>query len=112
MAQLLVDAEAITVALSPAEKVEAAHGNVTVPRSAMVGARVVQDGMAELQGIRAPGTSLPGLVMVGTWRGAGRTTFAVCHGKQPAVLVELKDARFDRLVVTVDDPEATLAALT
>jgi hypothetical protein len=75
-------------------------------------ARVVQDGMAEVQGIRSPGTSLPGLVMVGTWRQTGRTTFAVCHGRRPAVLVDLKNAPFDRLVVTVDDPEQALAALT
>jgi hypothetical protein len=112
MAKLLIDDDAITVSLSTTEKMEGVRGNVTVPRSAVVAARVVQDGMAEVQGIRSPGTSLPGLVMVGTWRQTGRTTFAVCHGRRPAVLVDLKNAPFDRLVVTVDDPEQALAALT
>jgi len=112
MAQLLIDDDAITVSLSTTEKVQAVHGDVAVPRSALVAARVVQDGMAEVHGIRAPGTSLPGVVMVGTWRQTGRTTFVACHGARPAVVVDLKDARFDRLVVTVDDPDQALAALT
>ena len=111
MAQLLIDADTVTVSLSRAEKVQAVHGDVTVPRSAIVGARVVQDGMTEVHGIRAPGTSLPGVVLVGTWRQAGRTTFAVCHGTKPALVVDLKDAPFDRLVVTVDDPERAVADL-
>ena len=111
MAELKIDDESVTLVLSVVERVEAFHRNVTVPRSAVVGARQVPDGLAEIHGIRAPGTTLPGVVMVGTWRASGSLTFAACHGHRPAVVVNLTGQPFDRLVVTVDDPEETLKRL-
>jgi hypothetical protein len=111
VANLLIDDETVTVALSLAEKVEALHGDVTVPRSAVVRVRTVPDGMDEVRGVRAPGTGLAGVIMVGTWRAAGAVTFAVCHGQRPAVVLELAGQPYDRLVVTVDNPEDAVASL-
>ena len=111
MAQLMVDDESVTLVLSVGERVEAVHGNVTVPRSSVVGARRVPDGLAEIHGTRAPGTAIPGVVMVGTWRASGSVTFAACHGRRPAVVLDLVGQPFDRLVVTVDDPEDALRRL-
>ena len=111
MADLVIDAEWVTVTLSAAERVEALHRDVSVPRSAIVGVRAVPDGMDEVRGVRAPGTGLPGVIMVGTWRSAEGTTFAVCHGRRPAVVIDVTGQAFDRLVVTVDDPQAAVASL-
>ena len=111
MADLLIDDECVTLVLSAGERVEAFHGDVKVPRSAVVGARRVPDGLEEIHGIRAPGTALPGVVMVGTWRASGLVTFAACHGRRPAVVLDLAGQPYDRLVVTVDDPEDTLKRL-
>ena len=36
MASLLIDDQEVTVSLAAAEKIEALHGNVTVPRAAVV----------------------------------------------------------------------------
>ena len=41
---------------------------------------------------------LPGLRMVGTWRGRGRTLVSVRRG-EPAVVVELTGHRYERLVI-------------
>ena len=82
MASLLVEGDVVTVSLSVAEKVEALHGDVSVPRAAVLSARVVPDGMEEVHGLK--GAGLPGAVMVGTWRDGESVTFAVCHGRQPA----------------------------
>lgn len=111
MAQIGITDSEVTVSLSVAEKVEALHGDVTVPRSAVAGAQAVPDGMVEVHGLRMPGTGLPGVIMVGTWRGPDGVTFAVCHGERPAVVLDLKGASYDRLVVTVDDPDATASEL-
>jgi hypothetical protein len=112
MAHLKIDDESIVVVLSGAERVEALHANVTVPRSAVHSARAVVDGMDEVHGIRSPGTALPGVIMVGTWRSSAGTTFAVCHGRRPAILIELTGQPFDRLVITVNNPEEAAAALS
>jgi hypothetical protein len=111
MAELKVDDESVTVVLSAGERMEAFRGNITVPRTSVVAARRVPDGLAEVHGIRAPGTTLPGVVMVGTWRATGSVTFAACHGRRPAVVLNLVGQPFDRLVVTVDDPDDTLKRL-
>jgi hypothetical protein len=78
MAALAIDADSVTVSLSSAEKVEGLHGAVTLARSSIVRVRSVADGTAEIHGLYAPGTGIPGVVAVGTWRQAGRRTFAAC----------------------------------
>lgn len=111
MATVIVDSDSVTVELTGAEKLETMHGDVTVPRSSVVEAREVADAMAELHGVRSPGTGLPGVLMAGTWRSAQDVIFAVCHGRRPGVVIELEDTKYDRIVLTVDDPAGVLAAL-
>jgi hypothetical protein len=112
MAKLLVNDDLVTVSLSAIEKAEAVHGEVSVPRTAVVSARVVPDGMDEVHGLRTPGTGLPGVIMVGSWRDKERVTFAVCHGRRPAVVLELAGQHYDRIVVTVENPDEVVASLT
>ena len=111
MAILIIDGHTVTVSLSAMERLEALHGDVTVLRSAVTQARAVSDGMAEVHGVRALGTSLPGVTLVGTWRTRAGATFAVCHGRKPAIVIDLDGAQFDRLVVTVGDTEHILRSL-
>lgn len=111
MANLVIDDDTVTVALSTVEKVEAIHGNVTVPRSAITGVREVLDGMREVHGLRVPGTGVPGVILAGTFRQPGRTTFAICHGRRPAIVLDLTDEQFDRIVLTVDNPAAAIGTL-
>ena len=112
MADLVIDDESVTVALSARERVEALHGDVTGPRSAIVRGCAGPGGMEEVSGLRAPGTGLPGVIMVGTWRSSAGTTFAVCHGRRPAVVIDVTGQGYDRLVVTVDDPGDAVARLS
>jgi hypothetical protein len=111
MAELVVDPHSVTVVLSAAEKLESIHGDLTVPRSAVRAARAVEDGMAEIHGVRAPGTGVPGVIMAGTFHSKGVRTFAVCHRHRPAVVLELDGEPFDRVVVTVASPQSILDAL-
>ena len=112
MASLLITGDTVTVQLSPVEKAEALHGNVTVPRSAVTSVRAVEDGMDEIHGLRMPGTGIPGLLMVGTVRDHDFVTFAVCHARRPAIVIDLAGQPFSRLVITLDDAEAMAAGLT
>ena len=104
MADLVINDSSVTVVLSAAERIESVHGDVSVPRSSVVGARQVPDGLAEVHGIRRRGTTFPGVLMVGSWRESGSVTFAACHGHRPAVVVELAGQAYDRVVVTIDNP--------
>ena len=112
VARLLIDQRRVTVRLSALEMLEAFHLNVTVPRTSVIAAREVPDGMAELRGMAfgtdwrgvGTGTGLPGVMMVGTIRDGYGLTFAVCHGSGPAVVLDLAGHTYNRIVMTVADP--------
>lgn len=93
------------------EKLEGAHGDVSVPLSCVAEVRTVESGWGELRGIRAPGTGIPEVVAVGTRRGDFGTDFVAIHGHAPAVVVDLAEAPYGRLVATVDDAEAIAAMI-
>jgi predicted dinucleotide-binding enzyme len=115
VASVRIDDQTVTVALSCSEKIEALHGDLTVPRTAVVRARAVPDGLAEVHG-QHMATGWPGVSTAGTVRDLARdfdiATFAVCHGRRPAVVLDLADQPYDRIVVTVGNPDQIVSRLT
>jgi hypothetical protein len=111
MAELRAEGDRLVLHLTAAEHLEGVHGDIVVPMSSVTTMRASDDVWSELRGIRAPGTGIPGIIAVGTRRGSFGKDFAVVHGKGPGVVVELNGEEFDRLVVSVADPEA-VAELT
>jgi len=111
MARLSVEGSELVLDLSGLEELEGFHRSIRVPISTVRDIRSVEDPWPELRGIRAPGTGLPGVIAVGTRRGAGIKDFAAVHGTGPAVVVELNGAEFGRLVVTEEDAPAAAAEL-
>jgi hypothetical protein len=105
MAELRVEGSELVVELSELEKVGALRGDVRVPLASVRAVRVADDPRPELRGIRAPGTGIPGIIALGSRRGEGHDFAAVYHD-HPAVVVELEGTQFDRLVITVRDPQA------
>jgi hypothetical protein len=105
----------VTVALSVTEKIQALHGDLAVPRTAVVRARPVPDGLAEVHGPDMP-TGWPTVSTVGTVRDFARNfdrvTFAVCHGRQPAVVLDLAGQPYDRIVITLGNPGQVVSRLT
>ena len=83
-----------------------------MPLSSVTAVRAVLNAWPELRGMRAPGTGIPGTIMVGTRRGNFGKDFAAVHGQGPAVVVELEGQEFDRLVLTIDDSVTTAERIT
>lgn len=111
MAGLAIDGDDLVLELSTTEKLEGMHGTIRVPLDAVTAVRAVDDPWAELRGIRAPGTGIPGVIAVGTRRGSDIKDFAAVHGKGPAVVVDLVGAEYGRLVATADDAVAVAAKI-
>ncbi len=106
MAGLHVRGNELVVELSELEKLGALHRDVHVPLASVTAVRVADDPWPELRGIRAPGTGIPGLIALGSRRGAGHDFTAVYEH-----LVELEGADFDRLVISASDAQATAAVI-
>ena len=112
MARMIVDGRDLVVGLSWLGKLGAFRGNVRVPLRAVRSAEAEPDPWGALRGIRAPGTGIPGVIAFGTRRFDGGKDFAAVRGGRPAVRVDLGDGSpFGRLVVSVDDPGGTVAAI-
>lgn len=67
-----------------------------------------RDGGWGFRGLRAPGTSLPGVIVAGTYHRKGEHIFYDVHKYDNAIVIELRDEWYARMIVEVPDPEATL----
>ena len=82
------------------------------PLSHVVGAEVDPEIAREWhKGIRAGGTHVPGVITAGTFYQEGERVFWDVHDPEKTVVIHLKDERYARLVIEVDEPPATAAAI-
>lgn len=113
VANLLIESDSVTVQLSGWERAECLHGDVTFPRSAIAGVRVVSSCIDEVDGFKLAGAGVPGSLKVGTWTGgADGRTFAACHGNGPGIVIDLAGEHYHRVVLSHDDPEALASQLS
>ena len=75
----------------------------------MLGATADPGVIDEPKGIRAPGANVPGVITAGTFHIHGERVFWDVHDAAKAVVIELADEHYARLVVQVADPGATVA---
>jgi len=60
-------------------------------------------------GLRMPGTNVPGVITAGTFFQDGKRVFWDVHNPENTVVIELKDERYNELIVEVSDPGAAVA---
>ncbi|WP_040084769.1 hypothetical protein [Corynebacterium humireducens] len=107
MAVLKISDRQVTVALDWWEKLAARRSHFTIPTRVITGVSVVDDacGLAHAvpAGRRAPGTRIRGVTNTGTFTaadGTGASTFAVCHGSGLGIILELKSATVNRIIIS------------
>lgn len=105
MASIAIDGDALHLRLSWLEKLGALHGDVVVPRSCVRSARTSEAPMREVRGLRAPGTAIPFVIGLGTFRTFAWKDFVAVTSK-PGLVIELDGAPFRRLVVSTPDAAA------
>ncbi|GGH48618.1 hypothetical protein [Microbacterium album] len=113
MVTLLLDRTQLEVVLTRTERVLAAQsGNIRVDRGAIARLQLTDEPATWLRGVRSPGTHVPRLLSLGTWRSAqGRDFVAIRHGR-PGVVIDLDgDDRFERLVLSTRHGLALAKAL-
>jgi hypothetical protein len=62
-------------------------------------------------GVRAPGTGVPGVITAGTFYQHGERVFWDVHHPERAIALSLRDESYAKLVVEVEDPDATILAI-
>ncbi|WP_022886867.1 hypothetical protein [Glaciibacter superstes] len=101
MASLRVHPDRLEVHLTPAERTLALRrDSIIVQRENIRSATITDDPWIWFRGIRAPGTLVPLVVAIGTWKFHGGKDFLAVKSKRQAVVIDLVDEEFARLILT------------
>jgi len=110
---LLLDSTRLEVALSATERALTFHrGNVLIERSMITKVQLTDDAWTWLRGVPSPGTHVPRLLAMGSWKSAGGVDFAVIRRHRPAVVIDLDGHEdYQRVVLTTRHGLALIRAL-
>ncbi|WP_308471515.1 hypothetical protein [Rathayibacter sp. AY1B7] len=98
--------------LTAAERLLAFHrSDVVVDRSSIRSATVTEDPWIWVRGIRAPGTAVPLTLAAGTWKFHGGKDFLLIKRTASAVVIDLVDEDYSRLIVSTKHAPELIAAL-
>lgn len=119
MANIAREGNEIVLKLSTGERIMAVHRDVRVPLAAVKSVNVVDEPIRRIQGVKPRnfkvfGGYWPGRFAYGSFfDGAVRGLFAAVNGRKPRGLeITLDGARYTRLIVSLDHPDAAKTALT
>ncbi len=103
MASLRVHFDRLEIQLTPAEKLLALRReDISVQRSAIRSIKITDDPWIWIRGIRAPGTLVPLVLAIGTWKFHGGKDFLVVKNKRQAVIIDMVDEEYARLVLSTN----------
>ena len=113
MAKIVKVGKELVLELSIFEKLGALHSS---PRASIDSIEKVEFidqlwGSSTLRGIRAPGTALPYIVLLGTLRGRGYRDFVAMKGRGEGVVLTLKSGPFERWIFTLKQPKEEISSL-
>jgi hypothetical protein len=108
MTEVAIVGDRLRVRLSGWDRVWALKREIEVPLSQVRSVEPAPPGLHP-RGLRAPGSHLPGVITAGTYRRRSGKEFWSVRSKSRAVVIDLAEgASYDRLVLQVPDPNATL----
>jgi hypothetical protein len=93
-------------------KLWALRSQLTIPVGNVTGAHRNTEGLNPPPGFRMPGTQVPGLITAGTYLAKDGKIFCDVMDEKNAVVVELQDEVYTKLIIEVADAEATINLLT
>jgi hypothetical protein len=112
MTEVELTRDALVVHVQGMDRLWALKSRLEIPLSHVVGAELDPEIAREWhKGIRAGGTHVPGVVTAGTFYQEGERVFWDVHDPEQTVVIQLRDERYARLVIEVDDPHTTAVAI-
>jgi hypothetical protein len=112
MAQIEIANGSLVVNVTGVDKLLALKSRLEVPMEHVAGVELRPEAARTWwHGFRLPGTNIPGVVTAGSFYQSGEWVFWDVHDPDKTLAIQLRDEHYTRLVIQVDDPEATAAAL-
>jgi hypothetical protein len=111
MARIEVTRDRLTVHIEGMDRLWTFKTRLEIPLAHVTGASAAPEAVRGRKGWRGPGAHIPGVIVAGTYHLNGTRVFWDVHDPAKAVVVELTDGRYARLVVGVADPTETVAEI-
>jgi hypothetical protein len=105
MAHLVVDGEKVRLELSLLEILGAFHNSPEVELTEVESIEIEETPWVRevLKGVRAPGTGIPFVVMLGTMRYRAGKDFVAIYRRKPAAVINLRSGGFKRWIFEIKD---------
>jgi len=102
MAKILDDGANLTLKLSFWEKIGGLQKSLVVPKANLVSKTTSSNPWSKevLKGVRAPGTGIPYVILLGTMRYKGGRDFTAIYKLRPVTIYEFKDTLYSRWIIT------------
>lgn len=112
MASLRVHPDRLEIHLTPAERtLSLRRDDIVVQRENIRSVAITDDPWTWIRGIHSPGVEVPLLLAVGTWKFHGGKDFLAVKGKRQAVVIDLVDEEFARVVLSTQHAVNLIASL-
>ena len=105
MAHVVIAGEKVRLELSLLEILGAFHGSPEVNLSEVESIEIEETPWVRevLKGVRAPGTGIPFVVMLGTMRYRAGKDFVAIYRRKPAAVITLRSGEFKRWIFEIKD---------
>jgi hypothetical protein len=112
MASLRVHPDRLEIHLTPAERtLSLRRDDIVVQRENIRSVAITDDPWIWIRGIHSPGVEVPLVLAVGTWKSHGGKDFLAIKGKRQAVVIDLIDEEFSRVVLSTKHAVDLIASL-
>jgi hypothetical protein len=113
MAEIEITPTSLVVHITGLDRLLAFKSQLEVPLEHIASIEsVVPEAHKIWHGIRGVGTDLPGVVAAGQFLQHGEWAFWDVHDPDKAIAIYLRDEKYAKLVIGVDNPIATAQAIT
>ena len=102
MAKVIDQGNYLILKLSMWEKIGGLHKDLVISKDLLVKKTVFQNPWTKevLKGVRAPGTGIPYVILLGSMRYKGGKDFTAIYKRRPVTVYEFKDSTYKRWIVT------------
>jgi hypothetical protein len=100
-----IEGQNLKVTISGWDAIWALKRGLTIPLNHVVGASVQP--VSNKLGFKVAGTGIPGGLKAGWFRAKGENEFWLAHKRTEALEITLRDEKYARLMLQVEDPQAT-----
>jgi len=113
MADIEITPDNLVVHIRGTDKFFALKSQLEVPLAHIAGAETAAPEAHQVwHGLKMGGSNLPGVITAGRFLQQGEWAFWDVHDPDRAIGIRLHDEHYAKLVIGVDDPSGTVAALT